>query len=57
MHEHRFEEVEGGTLMTDTVDYEIGFGFLGALAHRLFVKKEVERIFRYRQFVLSQQPA
>ena len=53
IHEHRFEAVDGGTLMTDTVDYEIGFGFLGAIAQRLFVKQEVEKIFRYRQFALA----
>jgi ligand-binding SRPBCC domain-containing protein len=47
-HEHRFEAVEGGVLMTDIVSYTLPFGFLGKLAHWLFVRKELEAIFEYR---------
>lgn len=53
VHLHEFESINGGTLMTDTVDYEIGFGSLGTIAHAVVVKKEIERIFRYRTFVLD----
>jgi len=47
-HTHRFEAVEDGTLMTDVVWYKAPFGPLGELAHRLRVRRDVERIFDYR---------
>lgn len=44
-HEHRFVEQEGGTLCVDEVRYRpIG----GALVDRLFVRRDVTRIFDYR---------
>lgn len=48
-HTHIFEAVEGGTLARDRVEYKIGFGPAGTLAHRLFVRSDLERIFEYRQ--------
>jgi ligand-binding SRPBCC domain-containing protein len=48
-HTHTFEAVEGGTIVRDTVRYRIGFGLLGDIAHRLFVKRDLERIFDYRR--------
>lgn len=48
-HTHDFEPTgDGGTLMTDTVRYAIGFGPFGAIAHRLFVRRDVEAIFDHR---------
>lgn len=47
-HEHHFEAVEGGVLMTDIVSYTLPFGFLGKFAHWLFVRKQLEAIFEYR---------
>jgi len=50
-HEHLFEERDGGTLARDRVD----FGVLGGrLAERLFVRRDVERIFAYRQKMLEE---
>jgi ligand-binding SRPBCC domain-containing protein len=44
----------GGTVMEDVVRYAIGFGPLGALAHRLVVRRDLEAIFAFReQAVLS----
>jgi len=48
-HTHTFEEVPGGTLMRDQVDYALPFGLLGAVVHALFVRRSVERIFDYRR--------
>jgi ligand-binding SRPBCC domain-containing protein len=49
-HTHEFEALGGGrTLMRDTVRYALPFGPLGALAHRLFVRHDLERIFDYRR--------
>lgn len=47
-HTHRFEAVDGGTLVHDEVRYAIGFGPLGRLAHAWMVKRDVETIFDYR---------
>ncbi len=48
-HTHEFEAVgDDRTKMTDIVRYAIPFGPLGALAHALFVKRDVHRIFDYR---------
>jgi ligand-binding SRPBCC domain-containing protein len=52
-HTHTFAPAAGGgTTMTDTVRYAIGFGPLGELAHRLTVGRDVEAIFRYRAEVV-----
>jgi uncharacterized protein (TIGR01777 family) len=48
-HTHEFEELAGGTLMTDTVRYKLPVGPLGALAAGGFVKGDVEKIFDYRR--------
>lgn len=53
-HFHEFILNEKGVLMRDTVDYELPFGFLGEIAHSLFVKKKIEHIFRYRYEILEQ---
>ncbi len=52
-HKHHLKAVEGGVEMTDEVDYAIPFGFLGRLAQWLFVGREVNAIFDYRNEVLE----
>jgi ligand-binding SRPBCC domain-containing protein len=48
-HTHTFEATgDGGTLMTDTVRWSIGFGPFGELARRAFVQRDVEAIFDHR---------
>ncbi|RYE12622.1 MAG: hypothetical protein EOP51_31215 [Sphingobacteriales bacterium] len=47
-HEHHFKAIEGGTHMTDKLTYGIPYGTIGRLANTLLVKKEVARIFSYR---------
>jgi len=54
IHEHRFEALDGKTRMTDTVHYQLPFGILGRLAHGLFVRRDIEKIFQYRQQVIQQ---
>lgn len=53
-HQHDFIENENGVLMKDTVDYELPLGFLGEIAHRIFVKKKLQHIFDYRTKVLEE---
>ncbi|MEQ8808865.1 MAG: SRPBCC family protein [Imperialibacter sp.] len=38
-HEHRFEQTETGTLMTDVFEYQSPFGLLGKLADFIFLKR------------------
>ena len=51
VHEHLFEERDGGTLMIDRVRYAVPGG---ALMNLLFVRPEVERIFQFRREKLAQ---
>ncbi|MFO1476406.1 MAG: SRPBCC family protein [Verrucomicrobiota bacterium] len=51
-HTHEFHEHNGGTLCRDLVRYSpIG----GTLANRLFVRRDVERIFQFRQAQLRKR--
>lgn len=52
-HFHEFEANDKGVLIKDTVDYELPFGFLGTIAHKLFVKKKLESIFSFRNEILN----
>lgn len=47
-HQHHFKAIEGGVEMTDMVHYKIPFWILGDIAQTLFVKKQVENIFKFR---------
>jgi ligand-binding SRPBCC domain-containing protein len=51
-HTHTFRPHDGGTIMRDTVHYQLPLGPLGRLAHRLKVRQDLEAIFdhRARQF-------
>ncbi len=53
-HEHFVEASEGGVKMTDIVTYKLPMGFLGRLAHRLMIKKQLKEIFRFRRQKLVQ---
>jgi ligand-binding SRPBCC domain-containing protein len=48
-HEHHFEVVAEGVRMTDLVYYQLPLGWLGRLAHVLFVKKQLQHIFNFRK--------
>ena len=52
-HHHEFIPNEKGVFMIDKVDYELPFGVLGNIAHALFVKKKLEKIFNYRFQILE----
>jgi ligand-binding SRPBCC domain-containing protein len=46
IHEHRFAERDGGTLVQDDVRYAVLFDFL---IHRFFIRPDIERIFAWRE--------
>lgn len=47
-HKHFLKEISGGVEMTDTVHYKIPFGPLGDLLNKIFIRKKLEFIFKYR---------
>jgi len=54
-HEHKIEAIEGGVLMTDIVSYQPPFGFIGAIANSLFIRKQLRGIFDYRKTAMEKQ--
>lgn len=47
-HQHHFEAVAGGVRMTDIVYYKLPGAFLGTLLHAVWVKKQLQQVFRFR---------
>jgi ligand-binding SRPBCC domain-containing protein len=54
LHRHEFRAAPGGTEMRDVVDYELPLGPLGRLAHALFVRRSLERIFHHRREAIAE---
>jgi len=52
IHEHRFEEKAGGTLVKDNVEYA---ALGGPLIQRLLIARDLDRIFKYRHDILQEQ--
>ncbi|HLI32754.1 MAG TPA: SRPBCC family protein [Solirubrobacteraceae bacterium] len=48
-HTHQFTAVAEGTMISDSVVYELPLGPLGSLAHALIVRRDLERVFDYRR--------
>ncbi|HET9094181.1 MAG TPA: SRPBCC family protein [Solirubrobacteraceae bacterium] len=55
IHRHEFEADGDGTLIRDIVRYELPLGRLGALVERLFVRRDMRRIFEHRRATIEQQ--
>ena len=53
-HKHTFIETSNGVDMYDEVNYVLPLGFLGTIAHSLFVKKQLEHVFIYRTKVTEE---
>ncbi len=53
-HRHSFAAQDGGTLVRDEVDYALPLGRWGDLAHPLFVRRDLERIFAYRHRAVAE---
>ena len=54
-HEHELQEVEGGVLMLDRVNFALPFSIVGDLMYHLMVKRQLDHIFAYRKSVLQQR--
>jgi NADH dehydrogenase len=53
VHDHRFTEVDGGVRVDDRVEYEMPFGLLGSLAHRLAVRAQLRHVFDFRATAIN----
>jgi ligand-binding SRPBCC domain-containing protein len=52
-HVHEFEATDGGSIMTDRVDFTAPFGRLGRLAERLVLRRYLERLVAARGLYLA----
>lgn len=52
IHTHTFEPRDGGTLARDHVSYAVPFDFI---AHPLFVRRDIEKIFQFRSEALRKR--
>jgi ligand-binding SRPBCC domain-containing protein len=53
-HRHTFSQEGDGTLVEDQVTYALPLGRLGDIAHPLFVRRDLERIFDHRHRAVKQ---
>ncbi len=47
-HQHHFEQTSSGTRMMDLVTYQLPFGLLGDLLHKIWIGPRLKTIFDYR---------
>ena len=52
-HTHTFKAVNGGSEIKDKVKYSIPMGYLGQFIHKIWIKKDLEKIFEYRKAVID----
>ena len=52
-HEHSFKEVKNGVEIIDTIHYSVPFGFLGDIVNFLFIRRDLENIFKHRKVVIE----
>lgn len=52
-HKHYFEDLKGGTLMTDLFVYRSPLGFLGKMADQLFLKAYMREFLKKRNRVIK----
>lgn len=48
-HRHELRSEAGGTVVRDSIDYDPGFGWIGALANLFFIAPLLRQMFCYRQ--------
>lgn len=53
-HEHMIEEKNNGTNMIDIISYKPPFGFIGALAEPVIIRKQLKQIFEFREKKLNE---
>ena len=54
-HQHKILPIKSGVLMTDIVTYKPPFGFLGTLSNKIFIKKQLDEIFNFRESAIKKR--
>ena len=54
-HRHVFRETDDGTEILDEVHYALYGGLLAPLIHRLFVRRQLEKIFDHRARIIARE--
>ncbi len=54
-HQHKITPIDSGVLMTDIVTYNPPFGFLGALSNKVFIRKQLDEIFNFRESAIERK--
>lgn len=52
IHEHYFEEINGGILMTDKLSYALSWGILGQWLNNVLIEKRIDQIFETRAKII-----
>ena len=52
-HTHTFEEKDGGTIIKDNLTYAIPMGIIGRIVHFLYIRHDINGIFKYRHKILD----
>lgn len=52
-HEHRLEDHPKGTLMTDHIQVEVPYGWMGTLLYHVWIKHQLDRNMEYRTQVIQ----
>jgi len=53
-HQHHFKEIPGGVLMNDILNYAIPYGVIGRLGNSILVKKQIQKIFSFREKAITE---
>ena len=53
-HKHFFKAIPGGTEIRDVVDFKVPFGWLGRNLLKGLIKRELKKIFTYRNNKLTE---
>ncbi|WP_276391839.1 SRPBCC family protein [Eudoraea chungangensis] len=53
-HKHFIREIDGGVAMEDVIDYKLPFGIIGQMMHPILVKRQLKKIFAYRENKLEE---
>ena len=48
IHEHQFEDINNGVMMTDIVNYALSYGIFGDIAQKLLIRRKLDQIFDFR---------
>ncbi|WP_290733108.1 TIGR01777 family oxidoreductase [Halobacteriovorax sp. JY17] len=55
VHQHDFQSLKNGTLISDKIVYKVPFGILGNLVSGWFISRDVKSIFNYRNAVIDRK--